>query len=91
MTRVEKFHRYREEIANMKVENNSSKKITSDQIESIIDKNGSKKLNYDEIITAYNIEKSSLKVGLNIRLTQILYWLLACIIIGGLIVLLIVL
>lgn len=88
MTRVEKFHRYREEIANMKVENFTEKKITSDQVEMMIDSKGSKNLDCDEIYTAYNLDGKKTKFSLNLRISQLIYFVIACVVIGTLVALL---
>ena len=90
MTRVEKFHRYREEIANMKIEDNSSKSLASKQVQNM--RKNSEKINYDEVINAYGIKnEKSLRIGLKIRLDQVLYVALALIVIATLVALLFIL
>ena len=61
MTRVEKFHAYREEIANMKVEETSIKKTAASKINEITNSKASSRLAYDEVMSAYDLYNSDTK------------------------------
>ena len=86
MTRVEKFRRYREEIANMKFENASSKKTISETIERMCDVNESSKLHYDQVLDVfdtYDPDAQETKKGIKIRFRkrQVIYYTVASIVI----------
>lgn len=94
MTRVEKFHTYRQEIANMKVEEFSVKSETSKRISEITRIKSSSKLDYDEIMSPLELfEKGSNKNKKLYRfkpsLDQILYVLVGLILVGTLICLIV--
>ena len=91
MTRVEKYRTYREEIANMKIENFSSKKVTSQKIERIRIDNDSAKLGYDEVLNAFDIydtdaKKVKTKYRVHLRKAQIVYLVVATVVIVGLLI-----
>lgn len=84
MTRVEKYHRYREEISNMKVENFSTKKEVSSQIEK--DDYHTKVISYDKVMDIFDIYDTDAtnkkhKRLFHLRKDQIIYCLIATIII----------
>lgn len=94
MTRVEKYHSYREQIANMKVEDLSSKTLTTQKINKLTEARNNSRLQYDEIMSAYSMfgnndssKENKLHYRLNIH--QIIYLIIALAIIFGLSVLLI--
>lgn len=78
MTRVEKYSRYRKDIANMKVESFSSKKEATEMIEN----STGNKVGYEEVIDIHNLYNSGeLKVtkkhSINLRKDQIIYCVVA--------------
>lgn len=91
MTRVEKYRTYREEIANMKIESFSSKKVVSQRIERICNDNESSKLGYDEVLKVFDVYDSDAKkvkkhINLRLKKSQIIYLLVATIVIVGLLI-----
>lgn len=91
MTRVEKYRSYREEIANMKIENFSSKKAVSEKIERICNNNESSKLNYEEVLNAFDVydtdgEPVKRKRKIRLRKSQIIYIAVATIVVAALLV-----
>lgn len=75
MTRVEKFRRYREEIANMKVEDFSEKKLTAKKVSKIRE---SKSLTYHDIADVYQLDESKhSSLGFRLSKDQILYLVVA--------------
>ena len=87
MTRVEKFRRYREEIANMKVEDFSEKKLTAKKVSEIRE---SKSLTYHDIADVYQLDESKRNsLGFRLSKDQILYLVVALATITLLVVLLI--
>lgn len=91
MTRVEKFHRYREEIAHMKFESVSNKKTISQEIERLCDDNDSSKLGYEQVINvldSYDPDGETPKHHrvIKFRKRQIVYWSVAAIVIVSLLI-----
>ena len=91
MTRVEKFRRYREEIANMKFESSSNKKTLSERIERMCEDNDSQKLDYEQVLDVFdtydpdakNVKK---RIHIKLRKSQIIYWSIASAVIIGLLI-----
>lgn len=82
MTRVEKFRRYREEIANMKFESSSNKKTLSETIERMCVDNDSQKLNYEQVLDVFDTydpdaKDTKRKHHIKLRKSQIIYYLVA--------------
>lgn len=91
MTRVEKFRRYREEIANMKFETSSNKKVMSEQIGRMCGDNKNSKLNYEQVLDifdSYDPDAKNTKNRHHIRLrkSQIIYWSIASVVILSLLI-----
>ena len=87
MTRVEKFRHYREEIANMKVEDFSEKKLTANKVSKLSE---SKPLTYADVMDALNVQTSKKNsFGFRLNANQIIYGVVAIATISLLIVLLI--
>lgn len=87
MTRVEKYRRYREEIANMKVENFSSKSEAAKQVDKITSLTGDNKIGFEDVmgireIYAENDEITKKTHRFHLREDQIIY-LLVCFLIGA--------
>ena len=94
MTRVEKYRRYREEIANMKFESSSSKKTVSESVGKIRDINETSTLDYMEVLNAFEIYDTEGKETkkhhkFHIRKNQIIYCVIAFIVIVILILLIV--
>lgn len=84
MTRVEKYHRYRNEIANMKFETLTTKSKVSKEVDKIHNPNLGSKLNYEQVMyvhEAYDESDTKLKKKRLICLTkyQIFYYSVALI------------
>lgn len=84
MTRVEKYRRYREEIANMKVEKFSSKHEASKKIGDV---SSNSKVGYEDVMIVHNLYDENIEITpkkhhLHLRLDQILYVLIAFLIIA---------
>ena len=95
MTRVEKFRRYREEIANMKFESSSSKKTLSETIERMCVDNDSSKLKYEQVLDVFDTydpdAKNTIKKHhIKLRKNQIIYWSIASVVILALLIAIIV-
>lgn len=78
MTRVEKYSRYRKDIANMKVESFSSKKEATEKIENSLNN----KVGYEEVIGILRIynngeEHVNKKHSIHLRKDQIIYCIVA--------------
>lgn len=91
MTRVEKYRRYREEIANMKFESASSKKTMSIKIGRMCDNNDSSKLNYEQVINLFDTydpdaKNTAKRRNFRLRKSQIIYWSIASVVILGLLI-----
>lgn len=83
MTRVEKYRRYREDIANMKVETFSSKKKVVDKIE----KGEGKKVGYENVMDIHDIydnghNQPKKRRTIRIKKYQIIYCSIAILIIA---------
>ena len=94
MTRVEKYRRYREEIANMKFESSSSRKTISEKIERIRGGNESSKLNYEQVLNVFGTYDSDAKINktrhFRLKKSQVIYWSIASVVILGLLIAIIV-
>lgn len=95
MTRVEKFRRYREEIANMKFENSSTKKTLSETIERMCVDNDSQKLKYEQVLDVFDTydpdaKNTKKKHHLRLRKSQIIYYSVASVVILALVIAIIV-
>lgn len=95
MTRVEKFHDYRQEIAKMKVEDNSLKSKTAKHISEITKNKPNNQLAFDEIMKPVDLfenkSKENKKLYRNkLSLDQFLYGLVAVIVVGLLVTLIII-
>ena len=95
MTRVEKFRRYREEIANMKFETSSTKKTLSEKIERMCTVNDSQKLEYEQVLTAFgtydpDAKDTKRKHHFRLRKNQIIYYSVAGVVILALLIAIIV-
>ena len=91
MTRVEKYHRYRIEIANMKFETLTTKNKVSKEVEKIHNPNLGNKLNYEQVMNvheAYDESDTKLKRKRLICLTkyEIFYYSIALLFIVAIIV-----
>ena len=91
MTRVEKFRRYREEIANMKFESSSSKKVMSEEIGRMCDNNESSKLNFEQVLDIFDTydpdaKNTKRRRHIKLRKSQVIYWPVAAIVILGLLI-----
>ena len=91
MTRVEKYRRYREEIANMKFESSSSKKTMSIKIGRMCDNNDSSKLNYEQVLNLFDTydpdaKNTAKRHHIKLRKSQVIYWSIASVIILGLLI-----
>ena len=91
MTRVEKFRRYREEIANMKFETSSNKKVMSEQIGRMCDDNESSKLNFEQVLNIFDsydpdAKNTQKRHHIKLRKSQIIYWSIASAVILGLLI-----
>ncbi|MBQ0009353.1 MAG: hypothetical protein KBS97_03675 [Firmicutes bacterium] len=91
MTRVEKYRRYREEIANMKFETSSSKKTMSQQIGRMVGNSDSSKLNYEQVLDIFDsydpdAKNTKKRHHIKLRKSQIIYWSVASVIIIGLLI-----
>lgn len=91
MTRVEKFRRYREEIANMKFESSSSKKTLSQTIERMCEDNDSPKLKYEQVLNVFDTydpdaKDTKKRFHIKLRKSQVIYWSIASVIILGLLI-----
>lgn len=91
MTRVEKFRRYREEIANMKFETSSNKKTMSEEIGRMVGNREGSKLNYEQVLDIFDsydpdAKNTKKRHHIKIRKNQIIYWSVASVVIIGLII-----
>ena len=91
MTRVEKYRRYREEIANMKFETSSSKKTMSQEIGRMVGTNDSSKLNYDQVLDIFgsydpDAKDTKKRHRIKLRKSQIVYWSIASVVILSLLI-----
>lgn len=91
MTRVEKYRTYREEIANMKFQSSSSKKTVSEKVGSLRNIYSGSKLQYEEVLNAYEVYDSDAKDVkkrriIKLRKTQIIYLVIACSVVLGLLI-----
>lgn len=87
MTRVEKYRKYRREIANMKVDSFSSKKEALEQVEKIRETKSSSVYDYDDLMEVHEIygkDVENIKSRKRIRVTkyQVCYLLIAIFIIA---------
>lgn len=95
MTRVEKYRKYRSEIANMKTSNFSSKKEAFDQVEKIHDEKSGSGYDYDNLMEVYDIYKTDdedqkQKKAFKVNKYKLFYVLIAIFIIAIIIVLLVI-
>lgn len=91
MTRVEKFHRYREEIANMKFETQSNKKTISEKIDRMCSSSDTSMLNYEQVLNVFDsydpdAKNNKKRHHIKLRKNQIIYWSIASAVIIGLLV-----
>ena len=91
MTRVEKFHRYREEIANMKFETQSNKKTISEKIDRMCSNSDTSMLNYEQVLNVFDsydpdAKNNKKRHHIKLRKNQIIYWSIASAVIIGLLV-----
>ena len=94
MTRVEKYHRYRIEIANMKFETLTTKSKVSKEIDKLHNHDVGSKLNYEQVMNVHEVYDDSdtkLKKRKLICLTkyEIFYYFIALIFLLGMIIALI--
>lgn len=95
MTRVEKYRRYREEIANMKFENSSTRKTLSETIERMCVDNDSQKLKYEQVLDVFDsydpdAKSTKRKHHFTLRKSQITYYSIAGAVILALVIAIIV-
>ena len=91
MTRVEKFRRYREEIANMKFETSSNKKTMSEEIGRMVGNREGSKLNYEQVLDIFDsydpdAKNTKKRHHIKLRKNQIIYWSVASVVIIGLLI-----
>ena len=91
MTRTEKYRQYREEISNMKFENFTQKREASDTIDKLHDKRLGTRLNLEQVMIANEVfDEGEVKFKkrriINLTKYEIFYFLIATLVIVGLVI-----